>query len=82
MIDYWQNTPPELRARRGRKTVLDEQQLERLWKMRNEGATLKECGAEFDVHVATVCRYITIVRKQKLEKNRLSRESASHNPQL
>ena len=75
MIDFWDKTPPGERARRGRPTTLDEKQLERLWQLRRKGASLKECAKEFDVHVATICRYITIVRKKKLEKTRADRLS-------
>ena len=73
MIDYWAKTPPEERAERGRHTSLDEKQLERLWQMRRSGATLRACATEFGVHIATICRYITRVRKQKLDKIRADR---------
>lgn len=73
MIDRWGKMPPEERSARGRRTTLDEKQLERLWQMRREGALLKECATEFNVHIATICRYITRVRKQKLEKIRADR---------
>ena len=75
MIDRFGNEAPEDRAPRGRPTVLDETQLEKLWKLRRHGATLKECAAEFGVHIATVGRYITAVRRQKLEKLRANRMS-------
>lgn len=77
MIDYWDKTPPEERGARGRHTTLDEKQLERLWQMRRKGALLKDCAKEFDVHIATICRYITRVRKQKLEKMRSDRLGTS-----
>lgn len=73
MIDRWDRTPAAERTLRGRPTTLDAQQLERLWQMRRKGAKLKECANEFGVHIATICRYITIVRKQKLEKIRADR---------
>lgn len=73
MIDRWGKTPPGERSARGRHTTLDAQQLERLWQMRRNGALLKDCAKEFDVHLATICRYITRVRKQKLEKMRADR---------
>lgn len=73
MIDRWNETPAAERSQRGRPTALDAEQLEKLWKLRRHGATLKECATEFDVHIATICRYITIVRKQKLEKTRADR---------
>lgn len=73
MIDRWGKMPAEERSARGRRTTLDEKQLERLWQMRRQGATLKECAAEFDVHFSTIARYITAVRKHKLEKIRADR---------
>lgn len=73
MIDRWGKTLPGERSARGRHTTLDETQLERLWQMRRQGAKLKECATEFNVHIATICRYITMVRKQKLEKIRADR---------
>lgn len=73
MIDFWSKTPAAERGRRGRPTVLDGRRLEHLWRMRQKGATLKECAKKFDVHVGTICRYITIARKAKLEKNRMDR---------
>jgi hypothetical protein len=76
MIDYWAKTPPNERATRGRHTKLDAGQLEKLWERRRLGASLNECAKEFGVHIATVCRYITIARKVKLEKIRADRLSA------
>ena len=73
MIDRWGKMPPEERSARGRPTTLDEQQLERLWQMRDKGALLKDCAKEFGVHIATICRYITAVRKKKLEMLRADR---------
>lgn len=73
MIDRWDRTPAAERSLRGRPTSLDAKQLERLWQMRRKGAKLKDCADEFGVHLATICRYITIVRKRKLEKIRADR---------
>lgn len=73
MIDRWDRTPAAERSLRGRPTTLDAKQLERLWQMRRKGAKLKDCADEFGVHLATICRYITIVRKRKLEKIRADR---------
>lgn len=73
MIDFWSKTPAADRTQRGRPTSLDEKQLEQLWQLRRNGAKLKECADKFGVHVATICRYITIVRKQKLMRSRLAR---------
>jgi hypothetical protein len=77
MIDFWSKTPAGERKQRGRPTTLDAKQLERLWQMRRRGKTLKDCAAVFDVHVATVCRYITIVRKCKLKKMQADRLRSS-----
>lgn len=76
MIDFWAKVPADERHRRGRPTVLDAQELEQLWKMRARGATLRDCATKFDVHISTICRYITAVRKSKLDKNRADRLSA------
>ena len=73
MIDRFGETPAAERGQRGRATVLNEHQLEQLWKMREKGAMLKDCAEKFGVHIATVCRYITAVRRKKLEASRLSR---------
>ena len=79
MIDYWAKTPADERAPRGRRTVLDAKQLEELWEMRRREKSLHECAEHFGVHISTVCRYITIVRKQKLMRMR-GRVVHSHNP--
>jgi hypothetical protein len=73
MIDRFDETPAAERSARGRPTVLDAAQLERLWKLRRAGLSLKECAMQFDVHIATICRYITNMRRQKLDKIRADR---------
>ena len=73
MIDRFGNTKPEYRKATGRARVLTDKQIETLWKMRREGKSLKICAEKFDVHMATICRYITIERKRKLEKIRADR---------
>jgi len=70
MIDRWSNPDPEKRGALGRPHVLDETQLKRLWERRAEGATLRQCATEFNVHIATICRCITTVRKAKLAEHR------------
>lgn len=70
MIDRWGRTTPENRQPLGRPHVLTDEQLDRLWEMRRTGSTLKQCAAVFDVHIATICRYITTVRKEKLSRLR------------
>jgi HNH endonuclease len=82
MIDFWSKAPADARELRGRPTKLTDEQLEKLWKLRRHGASLKECATEFGVHVATVCRYITIVRKKKLEKTRAARLSRRENARI
>jgi hypothetical protein len=78
MIDRFQGTPANERGPRGRSSVLTTEQLGRLYQMRRNGASLKECAAEFNIHIATVCRHVTTVRREKLAKlkaDRLSRIS-------
>lgn len=77
MIDRFGNTKPEYRLATGRARVLTDRQIETLWKMRREGRSLKSCAEKFDVHIATICRYITIERKRKLEKIRADRLGTS-----
>lgn len=74
MVDRWTNTALDDRGQ-GRPTVLDESQLAELWKMRREGVKLKVCADHFGVHVATICRYITAIRKQTSAKLRAVRMS-------
>lgn len=76
MVDRWTNTSADERGP-GRKTVLDESQLSELWTMRRQEKTLRECAAHFGVHVATICRYITAIRKEKSAKLRAVRMSIS-----
>lgn len=75
MVDRWTNTAPDERGGRGRPTALDEAQLIELWKMRREGTTLKACAAHFGIHITTVMRYITAIRKQTSAKLRAVRMS-------
>lgn len=77
MIDRFGNTKPEYRKATGRARVLTDAQIETLFKMRRAGATLKVCADKFDVHLATIARYITIERKRKLEKIRADRLGSS-----
>lgn len=73
MIDRFGNVKPEYRMATGRARVLTDEQLEKLWQMRREGALLKDCAKKFDVHIATICRYITAARKEKLLRIKLDR---------
>lgn len=76
-LDHHENPPFDQRGPRGRGTSLTAAQLEKLWKMRQGGAQLRECAATFNVHIATICRYITQVRKAKLEANRRARQAVT-----
>jgi hypothetical protein len=73
MIDRFGNIRPEFRKATGRSRVLTDEQVNELWQMRRAGALLRECANKFDVHIATICRYITAVRRQKLDKIRADR---------
>jgi hypothetical protein len=77
MLDRWALSPADERGQRGRPTVLDEEQLAELWKMRREGVKLTHCAQHFGVHVATICRYITAIRAKKSAKLRAVRMSIS-----
>jgi hypothetical protein len=70
MVDRWTNTSGDERPSLGRPHVIDEAGLERLWEMRRQGSTLRVCAEEFGVHIATICRYITTARKDKLSRLR------------
>jgi hypothetical protein len=78
MIDRWTEAPPEERGQRPHRTALTPIQLGELYEMRAAGAKLQECAEKFGVHVATVCRYVTDMRRGKLaslKSDRLSRDS-------
>ncbi len=65
MIDRWRQPEAAERMATGRRTVLTAEELEQLWKMRAAGTLLRECAEVFGVHIATICRYITKIRKEK-----------------
>lgn len=76
MVDLWAKTPSGERTM-GRMRVLSENELALLWLMRRTGKTLKECAAAFNVHIATIGRYMTEVRREagsNLKADRLARE--------
>lgn len=75
MIDRFGTMPVGERRPYNRSTVLSNEQLGELWEMRRKGKLLRECAAHFDVHIATICRYITIYRKEMLAKNRADRKT-------
>ena len=68
MIDRWSNPEPAERMARGRPTSLTDAQLEEMWRMRQEGATLEECAKQAGVHRATVGRYITARRRKSIDR--------------
>lgn len=70
MIDRFGKVKPEYRKATGRARVLTDAQIETLWRMRERKISPRECAAKFDVHIGTICRYITARRKLKLEKLR------------
>lgn len=76
MFDHFGKTPAAERAPRGRPFMLRPDQLEELYRMRRDGKKLKDCAAHFGVHVATVVRYVTAVRRQKFERLRSAKLSA------
>ena len=77
MIDRFGDVAPEDRSATGRNRVLTDEQIETLWQMRRERVPLKDCAAKFDVHIATICRYITARRKLVLQKMQARRQSVS-----
>ena len=77
MIDRFGDVLPKFRKATGRTRILTDGQLEKLLQMRAEGARLRECAKAFDVHIATICRYLTPALKQKLEKMRADRLGTS-----
>jgi hypothetical protein len=81
MIDRWGKVAPNYRMATGRSRVLTDEQIEKLWQMRREGAKLRECATEFNVHIATICRYITARRKVALQRMQARRQGVpiSHN---
>jgi hypothetical protein len=77
MIDRWEDADPATRAPRGRPHVVTNAGLERLWEMRKNGATRKECAAAFNVHVATIARYIETWRKGAVDRLHAARLTQS-----
>lgn len=75
MVDRWTGTDAAQRGGVGRPSVLSNEQLAELWRMRREERTLKECAAHFGVSVATVCRQISALRKRKSARLREVRMS-------
>lgn len=66
MIDRWARTPAAERGQRNRSRVLFDTQIDELFVMRANGKTLQQCADHFHVHIATICRYITERKRQKL----------------
>jgi|SRR6185312_11113772 len=59
----------------GRISVLSAEQLAELTRLRHSGVSLKECASRFGVHIATICRHVTVRRFAKLRKMRADRLS-------
>jgi hypothetical protein len=71
ILDQWEQPAAADRGpRNGRRFMLSDEQLELLWLMRKEGATLRACAEHFNIHFATVARYVTAIRKEKLQQLR------------
>ena len=80
MVDLWTKRPAASRALSGHPFVLTEEQLESLWQDRRAGMKLKECAVKYRVHVATIVRYMSAVRRAKvarLKAVRLSRAASN-----
>jgi predicted DNA-binding protein (UPF0251 family) len=75
ILDQWHQLPPDERGHNVMPCKLTWEQLEEMWAMRRKGAKLQECAKHFNVHISTICRYVTLVRKKKLEKIRADRLS-------
>lgn len=76
IVDRFAQTPGNQR-RVGRPFVLHDR-LEELRRDRFDGMSLKDCAAKYGVHIATICRYVTVrrwARLNKLRSDRLSRDS-------
>ena len=71
ILDQWEQPAMANRGPRdGRRFLLTDEQLELLWLMRKEGATLRACADHFDISFTTVARYVTAIRKAKLQQLR------------
>lgn len=76
MVDRWTLSSADERGSLGRPYVLTYEEMGQLWQMRRDGATLKECAHTFGVHIATIGRYITARRKQRIAQLHTDRLSA------
>lgn len=76
VLDQFEKPAFEQRGARDvtRRFLLSNDQLLELWEMRRGGATLKACAVRFGVTFQTIARYITYIRKNKLERNRREKE--------
>lgn len=72
MIDRWSAASPNERGARLHRHVMTLAQIEELFQMRREGVLLVDCAKKFGVSVATVCRFVTARRREKLKQARLS----------
>ena len=80
MIDRW--APDTKRGQRPYTTALPPERIEELYALRLDGMTLKDCAEHFGVHMATVCRYINIQRRIKLQKLRADRKPRLSHPDI
>ncbi len=60
----------------GRPCVLHDR-LDELRADREAGMSLKDCAAKYNVHIATICRYVTVRRWAKLRRLRADRRSVT-----
>ena len=78
MVDRWRETPSPERGRRiNTGSVLTPDEMTELYQMRKEGATLKECGARFNMHFGSVARILTTQRKARLAEIQRAKLSKS-----
>jgi hypothetical protein len=81
MVDRHAHVPPDLRGSYNRSTVLTGEQIGEMYQMRRNGATLQQCSDHFGVHRATVARYVTERRRERLQELR-DRTSVKKTPDI
>lgn len=77
MIDRFSKPLARLRQARGRRRIVTGIQLIKLFAMRDRGVSLKECARTFNVHKATICRWVKDVKRVSDEVRREDRLSNS-----
>lgn len=73
MIDRWRQTASEDRCARTYRTALTPEEIGQLFQDRMNGMKLTVCAEKYGVHVATICRYVSARRREKLAKLRADR---------